>query len=134
MYSIIVERAISKSFFTVKNTVLDIHKYAKWWKEYKPTINTEGDIIAFSPVPFFSIELVLIELKDNSIKFEYRNAPFIGFGTWEILEINQNCTSVSYKIEIKGKSIFFDKLIRSAFFVKKHQFDIFKLINKLEYL
>jgi ribosome-associated toxin RatA of RatAB toxin-antitoxin module len=124
-----VEKVIDSSIEKVKEILLDLKNYPKWWKAYKLKYDSDHETISFQPLMLIEITLHVLDKGDNFIKFNYRKGPFRGSGLWEFKELETGRTHISYTIAISGCNWLMDFIMSTSIFKWKHKKDIYRLME-----
>lgn len=127
-----VEKIIDVDIKKVKDILLDLNNYPKWWKKYHLKYDSKNAIICFRPISFVNLKLKLLDQGDYFILFQYVEGPLHGFGIWEFKELENGKTSISNTISISGKNRLIALLIATPFFNWKHKKDIGSLMRLIE--
>jgi ribosome-associated toxin RatA of RatAB toxin-antitoxin module len=112
--------------------VLNLNYYNDWWADYSAVVDSINKTIKFRPFPFVYVTLILTRVSSGKIEFSYIKGPLRGIGYWEIVASNDNCTKISYFIELKTKWKLLAPILTTPLFKRKHTRDILNLISRLE--
>lgn len=133
MIEIIVSDIINVQPNKAYEILKDYGAYKNWWSIPTETFNNKMNYFQFNPIPFVSIGLEenFSEL-NKIIVFNYVKGPFRGQGKWELSNLENSKTKISYTINLKPINLIFGIIANTKLFKWKHKQDITNIIEKIK--
>ena len=133
MIEISVSDIVNAQINSVDNILKNYNGYEEWWIFPIDIFETNKFCIQFSPVP-----CIKIGLKEDyhhpkrKLQFEYVRGPFRGIGFWELEDLGNGKTKLSYTIKLKPINNIIGLMAKTKIFNWKHSSDIKKLIRQIK--
>ena len=133
MIEISVSDIVEAQVNSVDNILKNYGGYKEWWIFPIEILETDGFYFQFSPIP-----CIRIGLRENyyhpkkKLQFEYVRGPFRGIGFWELEDLGNRNTKISYTIKLEPINDFIGLMAKTKSFRWKHSSDIKKLIREIE--
>jgi hypothetical protein len=128
-----VSEIVKAQVTSVDNILKNYTQYKEWWIFPIDISVVNGFYFQFSPIPF-----IIIGLKEDSyrpgkkLQFKYARGPFRGIGFWELEDLGNSKTKISYTIKLEPRNNFIGLMAKTKLFNWKHSSDIKKLIREIE--
>ena len=133
MIEISVSDIVKAQVNSVDNILKNYSGYKEWWIFPIETFENNRFYFQFSPIP-----CIKIGLKEDSyhpkkkLQFEYVRGPFRGIGFWELEDVGNSQTKISYTIRLEPLNNIIGLMAKTKIFYWKHSSDIKKLIREIK--